>query len=40
MHKSELKANLALITHANKVYELKSWTIGTYRNTSSLKIQF
>ena len=29
MHKSEPKANMTLITDANKVYELRVGTIGT-----------
>ena len=33
MHKSELKTHPTLISHANKEYELKVGTIGTYRNT-------
>ena len=40
MHKSEPKANPTLITHSNKVYELKVGTTRTHRNTSSFKIQF
>ena len=28
MHKNEPKANLTLITHANKVYELKEGPLG------------
>ena len=38
MHKSEPRVNPSLITHANKVYELKARTIGTYKNIGSLKI--
>ena len=39
MHKNETRANPTLITHANKVYELKAGTIGTYKNIGSLRIQ-
>ena len=40
MHKSEPRANPTLITHANKVYELKVGSTGTNMNTNSLIIQF
>ena len=31
MHKSEPRDNSTFIIHANKVYELRAGTIGTYR---------
>ena len=34
MHKSELKTHPTLISHANKEYELKVGTTGTYKNTT------
>ena len=40
MHKSEPKANPTLITHANKVYELKAKTIGTNEALTSSKSNF
>ena len=40
MHKSEHRANPILIIYANKVYELRARTIGIYKDTGSLKIQF
>ena len=40
MLKSKPRVNPTLIIRANKVYELRVGTIGTYRNASSLKIQF
>ena len=40
MHKSELRANMTLITCANKEYELRAGTIETHRSIDSLKIQF
>ena len=39
MHKSEPKANMVLITHANKVYELRAGTTKTYINIGSFIIQ-
>ena len=40
MHKSEARANLTLITHDNKVYDLKAGTIRTHKSNGFLKIQF
>ena len=40
MHKSEPRVNPTLVTHANKVYELRARTIGTHMNNGSLIIQF
>ena len=38
MHKSEPRVNPTVLTHSNKVYELKVGTIGTHKNIGSLKI--
>ena len=40
MHKSEPRANLTLITHDNKVYELRMGTTSTHRSIGSLLIKF
>ena len=40
IRKSEPKANPTLITHANKVYELKAKTIGTNEALTSSKYNF
>ena len=40
MHKSELRANLTLIIHVIKVYELRVGTTRTHRSIDSLIIQF
>ena len=39
MHKSEPETNPTLITHVNKVYELRVGIIRTHKSTNSLKIQ-
>ena len=38
MHKSEPKANLTLIIHANKAYVLRAGTIGTHKSIGFLGI--
>ena len=40
MHKSEPKANLTLIIHANKVYELRARSIVNHKSIDSFRIQF
>ena len=39
MHKSELRANLALINHVIMVNDLKAGTIVTHRGTGCFEIQ-
>ena len=40
MHKIELRSNLTLKIHANKVYEFKAGTIGTHKSIDFVRIQF